>query len=80
MLLLSNVESVVEGVLLIKFKESKYSESAIEESITVASLLVENDVKSELFNSFLLCKNCLLNLIRSFKSKIPAKEFVDTFP
>ena len=75
MLLLFNVESVVEGVLLIKFKESKYNESAIEESI-----MVENDVASELFNSFLLCKNCLLNLIRSFKSKIPAKEFVDTFP
>ena len=70
----------MEGVLLIKFKESKYSESAIEESITVVSLLVENDVKSEFFNSFLLCKNCLLNLIRSFKSKIPAKEFVSTFP
>ena len=74
-LLFCNVESEVEGVLLNKSVESEDNESTTE-----VSLLGENVCKLVLFNNFLLSRNCLLNLKRSFKSKTPAKELAETLP
>ena len=76
----SKVESVVEGVLLYKLVESIDIESIIEDTFNDVSLLSTDDCKVLLLSNFLVFKNCLLNLILSFKSKIPAKEFTDTLP
>ncbi len=65
----------MEGALLNKLVESEDNESAME-----VSLLDEIVCKPVLFNSFLLSRNCLLNLSRSFKSKIPANELAETLP
>ena len=65
----------MEGALLNKLVESEDNESVME-----VSLLDENVCKPVLFNSFLLSRNCLLNLTRSFKSKIPAKELAEILP
>ena len=69
----------MEGVLLNELVESVDILSRVEESIFVVSLLTIND-SILLFNNFLVFRNCLLNLIRSFKSKIPAKELAETSP
>ena len=70
----------MEGVLLNKLVESEDNVSIIEESVDVVSLLLINVCKLLFFSNFLDFRNCLLNRIRSFKSKIPAKELTETSP